>query len=172
MVIEHFANINGGIEVNTDRTVVFRSLGVKSIRFKKAMKVFIEDVTTDDLKIIPNMSLWARQLNIENEGTHLTNDGATLWVLGYKTERGGTLLHTKNKGRSEIFGNYSYTTTAGKLAPMFITEDAEAFAFFGEVCYSGDPFAVWCKDKQGKTEKTLRSGSGSLAPYISRPPVK
>jgi hypothetical protein len=172
VVIEHFANINGGVEVNTERTVVFRSLGVKSIKFKKAKKVFIEDVTTDDLRLIPNMSLWARQLNIENEGTHLTNDAATLWVLGYKTERGGTLLHTKNKGRSEIFGNYSYTTTAGKLAPMFITEDAEAFAFFGEVCYSGDPFSVWCKDKQGKNEKTLKMGSGGLAPYISRPPVK
>ena len=38
--------------------------------------------------------VWARQLNIENEGTHLTNDGGDVWVLGYKTERGGTLVHT------------------------------------------------------------------------------
>jgi Pectate lyase superfamily protein len=172
VVIEHFANINGGIEVNTERSVLLRSMDPKAIKFKKASKVFIEDVVTNDVKLIPKMKLWARQFNIENEGTHLTNDGGNLWVLGYKTERGGTLLHTKNKGRSELYGTMSYTTTAGKLAPMFITEDAEAFAFFGEVCYTGDPFAVWCKDKQGSSEKTLKAGAGGLAPYISRPPAK
>ena len=172
VVIEHISGVNGGIEVDTERTVVFRSLGAKSIRLKKAKKVFIEDVTTDDLKLIPSVSLWARLLNIENEGTHLTNDGGSLWVLGYKTERGGTLLHTKNGGRSEIFGNFSYTTTAGKKAPMFVTEDAEAFAFFGEVCYTGDPFAVFARDVQDGKKKTLRRDEAGLTPYVSRPAAK
>ena len=61
-----------------------------------------------------------RQLNVENEGTHIVNDRSDLWVLGCKTERGGTLLETQGKGNSEILGGFSYTTTAGKLGPMFV----------------------------------------------------
>ena len=59
-------------------------------------------------------------MNIENLGTHLTNEAGTVWILGYKTERGGTLAHTLAGGRTEILGGFSYTTTGGKLAPMFI----------------------------------------------------
>ncbi len=66
---------------------------------------------------------------------HLSNRAGDLWILGYKTERGGTLLRTTDGGRSEVMGGFSYTTTAGGLAPMFVTENASVFAFFGEVCY-------------------------------------
>ncbi len=170
--IEHFADVNGGIEVNTTRTVVFRSLGVKKVTFTKPAEAFFEDVVTNGLTVIRGQSVWARQLNIENEGTHLTNDGGTLWVLGYKTERGGTLLHTKAGGKSEIFGNYSYTTTAGKLAPMFRTEDASVFAFFNEVCYSGDPFATLLSETRGREAKTLKRDAGWPTPYVSAPAKK
>ena len=81
-------------------------------------------------------------MNVENQGTHLMNDGSDVWILGYKTERGGTLLETRGGGRSEILGGFSYTTTAGKLAPMFVNDNSSMFAFFGEVCYNGDPFAT------------------------------
>lgn len=170
--IEHFADVNGGVDVNTTRTVVLRSLGVKQVTFKKPAEAFFEDVVTNDLTVIRGQSVWARQLNIENEGTHLTNDGGNLWVLGYKTERGGTLLHTKAGGRSEIFGNYSYTTTAGKLAPMFRTEDGSVFAFFNEVCYSGDPFAALLSDTRGKETKTVKRDAGWPTPYVSAPAKK
>ena len=170
--LEHFADVNGGIKVNTTRTVVFRSLGVKKVTFTKPAEAFFDDVVTNDLAVVRGQSVWARQLNIENEGTHLTNDGGTLWVLGYKTERGGTLLHTKAGGRSEIFGNYSYTTTAGKLAPMFRTDDASVYAFFNEVCYSGDPFATLLSETRGKETKTLKRDAGWLTPYVSVPAKK
>jgi len=170
--IEHFADVNGGIEVNTARTVVFRSLGVKQVTFKKPAEAFFEDVVTNDLTVVRGQSVWARQLNIENEGTHLTNDGGTVWVLGYKTERGGTLLHTKAGGRSEIFGNYSYTTTAGKLAPMFRTEDSSVYAFFNEVCYSGDPFATLLVETRGKETKSVKRADGWPTPYVTVPANK
>lgn len=172
VTIEHISGVNGGIEVDTKRPVVFRSLGAKAVRFKQPADAFFEDVTTDDLKVVKGQKVWARQLNIENEGTHLTNDGGDLWVLGYKTERGGTLLHTRNGGRSEIFGNFSYTTTAGKLAPMFRTENAAVFAVFAEVCYTNDPFAVLVEEKQGETTKAVKRGDGGLSPYVTRPSAK
>lgn len=172
VTVEHISGVNGGIEVDTKRTVVFRSLGVKSVRFKQTADAFFEDVTTDDLRVGKGQKAWARQLNIENEGTHLTNDGGLVWVLGYKTERGGTLLHTKNGGSSEVFGNFSYTTTAGKLAPMFRTENASVFAVFHEVCYSGDPFSVLVEEKQGDVARTVKPVDSGLSPYASRPVKK
>ena len=167
--IEHFAPISGGIEIATERTVVLRSLESKRVICKKKGDLYLEDVGTDDVRFNPGQRVWARQLNVENQGTHITNDGATLWVLGYKTERGGTLLRTKNGGTSEILGNFSYTTTAGKLAPMFRTEDASVFAFFNEVCYSGDPFAVFVEETRGKVTKSIKPSEGGLTPYVTGP---
>jgi hypothetical protein len=172
VVIEHFEPINGGVAIKTDRTVVFRSVGINKITNEGKGDLFFEDVVTNNLRVNPGQGVWARQLNIENEGTHLTNDGGSLWVLGYKTERGGTLLHAKGGGASEILGTFSYTTTAGKLAPMFVTEESAVFAFFNEVCYSGDPFVTLVRETRGKTTKTVKRGEGGLSPYVSGTPMK
>ena len=166
LVIEHLVTINGGVEINTSRTVVFKSTIAPRIHCEKPAELFFEDAGTDDLKLLPGQKVWARQLNIENEGTHITNNGGNLWVLGYKTERGGTLVHTKNGGTSEILGGFSYTTTAGKLAPMFINDNANVFAFFGEVCFNGDPFETLIVEKRNPKTRTLKRGEGSLSPYI------
>jgi len=171
VVIEHFAPINGGIEIRTDRTVVIRSVETH-ITHKGKGPLFLEDIATGDLKLKPGQKVWARQLNVENEGTHVMNDGGNLWVLGYKTERGGTLLHTLGGGRSEVFGTMSYTTTAGKLAPMFLTEDSTAFAFFAEVCYSGDPFTTLVREKRKGIIKGVKRGEGNIAPYVGVPGEK
>jgi hypothetical protein len=172
VTIEHFAPIHG-IEVSTTRTVVFRSLEARSIIFRRNGDVFFEDTCTNDLWLNPDQRVWARQLNIENEGTHLTNNGATVWVLGYKTERGGTLVYTRAGGSSEVFGNFSYTTTAGKLAPMFRTDQASVFTFFNEVCYSGDPFQTLIQETLGSEDpRTVKRGEGSVAPYRAKIPKK
>ena len=126
--------------------------------------IFFEDVAGHDLAI-KNQRVFARQLNIENEGTHLLNDGGTPWILGYKTERGGTLVDSRNGGQSEILGTFSYTTTAGKLAPMFVTTDASVFAFFSEVCYSGDPFTTLIRETRQGVTKELKRGEGHTLPY-------
>jgi hypothetical protein len=111
---------------------------------------------------------WARQLNIENEGTHLSNDSGNVWVLGYKTERGGSVFHARGDGRNEILGGFSYTTTAGKLAPMFVNENSSVFAFFTEVCYNHDPFSTLIRETQGAETREVKRGAGSPLPYIGR----
>jgi hypothetical protein len=169
VTIEHIAHINGGIRINTKRPVVLRSIGVRSVDCRTNGDVFFEDVTTDNLRFNPGQNVWARQLNVENEGTHLSNNGGNLWILGYKTERGGTLLNTTNNGRSEVLGGFSYTTTAGKLAPMFVTDNSSVFTFFNEVCYSGDPFETLIRETHGNETKTVKRGEGMTAPYSSGP---
>ena len=168
VTLEHFAHIGGGLEIDTRRTVVLRSVADCSLSFTpraEGGELFLEDVVTHDLKLRRHR-VWARQLNIENEGTHLTNEGGDLWVLGYKTERGGTVLHTLSGGRSEVLGGFSYTTSAGKLAPMFVNEDSRVFAYFAEVCYSGDPFEIVVRETRGQWNKILGRRHGNALPYI------
>ncbi|MBL9171920.1 MAG: hypothetical protein JNL10_00165 [Verrucomicrobiales bacterium] len=170
VVLEHFSNIHGGLEIATGRTVVLRSVAdcdLTSTAAAEEAEWFLEDVVTHGLHV-KRQTLWARQLNIENEGTHFTNDGGTAWILGYKTERGGTLVRTLRGGRTEILGGFSYTTTAGQLAPMLVNEDSDVFAFLAEICYSGDPFHVRVQEsRNGEVRKRLQ-GEGLTLPYVGR----
>ncbi len=166
--LEHFSYIGGGLEVDTKRSLVVRS--VSDCSFTTTDKAlggewFFEDVVTHDLQI-DQQKLWARQLNIENQGTHLSNDGGDVWILGYKTERGGTLLDTHGGGRSEVLGGFSYTTTAGKLAPMFISTDSSVWAFFNEVCFNGDPFQTLIRETRSGQTREVARGNGDTRPYL------
>ena len=168
--LEHFGGLAGGVEINTRRTVVLRSMETHTIRCtprSEGGEVFLEDVVGNDF-IFRRQHVWARQLNIENKGTHFTNDGGDTWVLGYKTERGGTLALTLGGGRTEILGGFSYTTTAGKLAPMFVNDDSSVWAFFAEVCFNGDPFAVRVRETRGGEVKEVGRDGGRTVPYSGR----
>jgi hypothetical protein len=167
LTVENFSGLWGGIELASRRTVVFRSLELKTIHQTAAAEgaeVYIEDVVGDDFRF-RKQQVWARQLNIENQGTHLTNDGGAVWVLGYKTERGGTLIHTLGGGSTEILGGFSYTTTAGKLAPMFINDASRVWAFFAETCYTGDPFATIIEETRAGETRRISREQGSALPY-------
>ncbi len=174
VMLEHFAHIHGGLEVDTRRTLVLRSVSdcdLTSTRRAEGAEWFFEDVVTHKLAL-NRQKLWARQLNIENEGTHLLNDAGDAWILGYKTERGGTLLDTRGGGRREILGGFSYTTTAGRLAPMFVNTDSAVWTFFNEVCYNGDPFAVRVSETRGTGTRTVLKDDGHTAPYSGRLPTR
>ena len=172
VTLEHFAYIHGGLEVDTRRALILRSVAdcnLTSTKRAEGAEWFFEDVVTHDL-VLRRQKLWARQLNIENQGTHLLNDASDVWILGYKTERGGTLLDTRGGGRSEILGGFSYTTTAGKLAPMFVNTDSSVWAFFSEVCYNGDPFVARVAETRGRESRTILKDDGHTTPYSGRLP--
>lgn len=63
----------------------------------------------------------------------------------------------------------SYTTTAGKLAPMFVNDQSSVYAFFTEVCYNGDPFATLIRETRGPVTRVIQRGSGNPLPYIGLP---
>ena len=73
VTFEHFANVGGGIENTTNRTLVLRSIG-SQVFSRGTGTLFLEDVAGHELSV-KNQTVFARQLNIENEGTHLLNDG-------------------------------------------------------------------------------------------------
>jgi hypothetical protein len=153
LAIEHTA---------TKRTVVVKNGQGMGGKLTGGGDLFLENVVAD--WSFEKGRAWARQLNNEREGTHISNSGATLWVLGYKTERGGTLLETTNRGSTEVLGGLSYTTTKGKLAPMFKSVDSRMSVVIGEVCYTGDPFARLFEQSRGKERKVLDRKGVPLRP--------
>ena len=159
----------------SSRTLVLKSCINTPCTFTGAGDVFIEDLCSNPQAgiRIGKQQVWARQLNPENEGTHVLNDGGALWVLGFKTERGGTLIETRRGGQTEVLGGFSYTTTAGKLAPMFVVHESSASFSFTEACFNGDPFAVLVSETRGGQNRTLPAGKAATAPlFIAHPAAK
>lgn len=117
--------------------------------------VFIENMTGDFS--FGRQRVYGRQVNAESEGTKIVNDGGVLWILGLKTERGGTLVDTRNGGKTEVLGGLCYTTTNGRLGPMFAVTDSTLSVSIGEVCYTFDPYTVLVRETQrGVTRELVR----------------
>jgi len=117
---------------------------------------FIENVVGGRF-YFTHQSVWARQLNQESEGLHIANESGRFWVLGLKTERGGTLIHTSVGGQTEVLGGLCYTTTAGKLAPMFINANSSVSVTLGERHYGSDPYTTILSETRGSETKQFLS---------------
>lgn len=159
------------------RTLVLRNSIMGRYESAGGGRVFIEDVCGGPF-IFRRQDVWARQLNQETEGTHVVNDGGRLWVLGYKTERGGTLLETTSGGRTEVLGCFAYCTTGASKDPMFVVRDSAFSATMGEAHFGGR-FDVLVRETRGAETKELtrkeaksRYGIGALLPlYVADPPA-
>ncbi len=119
--------------------------------------------------------VWMRQFNPESEGTaKIRNEGADLWILGLKTERGTTLLEATG-GRSEILGGLSYPCWTAENRPMFKLTDAIASITIGEAGFH-QRFNVVVDDTRGGETRQLKLGQApdrcagsALVLYASRP---
>jgi hypothetical protein len=144
---------------NSKRTVVIS--GVSEIKYAArpgAGKLFMEDYVVGTLGVAKGQSVWARQLNCEAGATKITNDGGNLWILGYKTERHGTLCITQNGGKTEILGGFAYATAEEKTMPMFINDNSSMTITMGEACFNGKPFKTLVEERRGSETKKLEKG--------------
>ena len=159
------------------RTLIIRHCGMAGYETNtpsgKGGDVFLEDVVSGPFHI-GRQNVWARQLNIESPTTKITNAGGTLWVLGYKTERGGTLADTTNGGKTEIAGGFAYATSGPKTDPMFrVSGDSHLSATLRESCFNNKPFeTLVLLEQSGETRRLMRgdaplSTGGSLLPLFS-----
>jgi hypothetical protein len=161
-----FERISGGysrttfIEHAAARTLVVRSCCNVNCYAAGAGDLFLEDVCSNPFTSwrFKGRKVWARQFNVENEGTHVVNDGGTLWVLGLKTERGGTLIETTGGGKTEVIGGFCYTTTPPKGAPMFVNQGSWLSVTLGEACFGGQPYQTLISETRGGETRTLKRG--------------
>ena len=105
--------------------------------------LFLTDVTLGPLTVAPGQKVWARQLNIEGDTTKesgfeakVFNDGATIWILGMKTEDQGTVIKTVRGGKTELLGHLHVGQTG--TAPRFVTIDSS----FSAAIVAGSSFPV------------------------------
>jgi len=162
---------NPTFENASSRAIVIRhSLNVSG-NMTGSGDVFLEDVVSNPFSNwkFNKQNIWARQLNVENKGTHITNNGGNLWILGLKTERGGTLIHTKAGGKTELLGGFAYTTTGstdGKQNdPMFINDESSISITLGEINYGGGPnYTTYFRETRNGVTRTL--SNSNLPSYI------
>jgi hypothetical protein len=130
------------IDNASSRTLILKDLADFSGSMTGKGDVFIEDVVGGNWKF-GHQNSWARQFNVENAGIHITNNGGHLWILGLKTERGGTIIDTKNSGKTELLGGFIYTTTpsvdGSQNDPMFVNNESSISLTFKEINYGGGP---------------------------------
>lgn len=153
------------IENASSRTLVIRDATNVSGNMTGSGDVFIENVVSNPSQrwTFNRQNVWARQFNVENTGTHITNNGGKLWILGLKTERGGTLIETKGGGKTELLGGLAYTTTAGldgtQNAPMFINDRSSLSITLGEVNYGAPTYSTYIRDNSSGSTRNITGQS-------------
>ncbi len=137
VIIEQFGY---GVTVHHagDRAVALKYGGYRYQAEPNAGDLYLDDVVTHDLHFVAGQQVWARQLNTEGD-VNVVNHGAQLWILGQKTERFGTVIHTLDGGLSELLGGLvypsrSYDQSDSSLA-AFLAEDSGHSLVFGTSVY-------------------------------------
>ena len=119
--------------------------------------LFLEDVAIEPLKIVAGQNVWARQLNNEYDGTKIVNNGANLWILGLKTERGGTVIDTRAGGRTELLGSLLYPSRAiDQTLPAFSSTDSQVSYIFSANTYCAQcNYAQWIEERRAADTRRL-----------------
>ncbi|MEC4819090.1 MAG: glycosyl hydrolase family 28-related protein [Scytonema sp. PMC 1069.18] len=141
------------------RAVVYRSIVGLDLESTGTGNLFIDDAVMGKLRFLnSNQSIWARQLNPEGHSEiNVVNNGAKLWILGLKTERGNVKIETKNGGFTELLGGLIYATTKQEPnVPIFRVRDA-SFLLTGvaEAYFDRDTYEIWIEETQGRRKRKL-----------------
>jgi len=150
-----YANKRVFIEQASPRTLVLKTCIPRGEDFKctaKGAKLFLDDVCAAPF-VFDHMTVYARQLNPENKGQKIVNDGGTLWILGLKTEKAGTTLLTRGGGKSEVLGGYIYYNRGNEGAVPVVNQESSV-SFVANI--NGAKGAMVQETRDGKTAETSK----------------
>ncbi len=135
LVIEQFG-YGLKVEHHGSRPIVVKDGLISYSSTPGAGNLFMDDVETAPFVVQAGQHLWARQLNMEGNGTKLANQGGSAWVLGLKTEGVGIVVDTSLGGQSEILGSLIYPSTAVSPTDIaFRSSNANASYLYSESVY-------------------------------------
>jgi hypothetical protein len=163
------------IEQADSRTLVLKNLMMGSYRNTVPGKLFLEDVAGDVWQF-NRQKVWARQLNTEVNQTKILNNSGSLWILGLKTEKAGTIVETINGGKTEILGGLIYpaSTPVPSDRPAFINNESELSVAIAESQYNrGGRYQIIVEETKGGIRRNLenrtlpRRTGGSIVPLYS-----
>ena len=119
--------------------------------------------------------VWAWHTNTESyaHSPHILNDGATLWVLGLKTEKDRTIVRTIRGGFTEILGGLLYKNRERiGQAPAFVCQDASVALSYK---VTGQRYQVHVLEAQAGQTRELtheRTYGRKVALFVGRPPAE
>jgi Ca2+-binding RTX toxin-like protein len=172
VVLERFwGNYGGGnfhwVEQASSKTLVMRNIAVGSGNaYRNTVsggRLFIEDTTMTNW-VFNQQKVWARQFNVEGGSTHVVNNGSDFWILGIKTEKEGSIIETKNGGRTEILGGLIYPAGGGDRIPSdrpaFINNNSHlSIAGVGESKYVDGSYKILVKETRNGETKNFMNDS-------------
>ena len=142
------------INVDAPRDLLIKHSSLGRV-FVRRGRLFIEDVVGGPYETFVGSSTYLRQANPENSSTKIINRG-TLFALGLKTEKAGTILRNLG-GQAEIIGGLIYPVNALPLnQPMFINNDGELSVMVGESAFSpGTDHKLIVQERRAGTTRRL-----------------
>lgn len=179
LFIERFANFAfaGGVprfEQAGRRTLIFSNitgLNFRSVDDRPSL-IFINDAVGNAIRFSPSQQVFARQLNIEENTTlpdseldaKIVNDGARVWVLGFKTENPGVHVKTINGGVTEILGNL-HANQFSDQTPQYVTVDSSLSVVTNiqPVVDAGSTYGTFVETRDGETRTGQIAGTGYSA---------
>ncbi|MDT9296881.1 MAG: glycosyl hydrolase family 28-related protein [Arthrospira platensis PCC 7345] len=165
VIIERVEAASISIVHESDRTLIISSSIVNRYSSTQGNggDVYIEDVGGGPW-VFTNQNVWMRQINPETiHSPRITNDGGSLWILGYKTEDEGTLVKTINGGKTEVLGGLILN---GRFAdiPGFINIDSSlSYANVGFLTFSGGSIPIGVQE----TRNGVTLMTDQLPPYYT-----
>jgi len=128
--------------------------------------LFIEDVSSRSEWLFRNQKVWARQWTIDRDGSKIINRAGTVWILGLKTERPGTVIATFEGGKTELCGGLIMATGGPKFDPMFVIQDASASLIATEIAFQGSPYRTIVSESRGGTLRILERGLAGVSAIL------
>jgi hypothetical protein len=102
-----------------------------------AMNQFRPEIPVFDFR---GQRVWARSINPERNDPEIRNDGGDLWILGFKTEHGGTAFDTRGGGRTEVLGGTFNQQYGPGSSPAIVNDRSEVSVTSGFTDYKATTY--------------------------------
>jgi hypothetical protein len=117
LIIERFSrNVAFKVEHAGKRPLAIKHAGSEYVPVANPPgDLYLDDFLAGTLTVTGGQKVWARQLNLEGTQSKITNNGGSVWVLGYKTEGMSVNIDNRPGGSVEMLGGlvYAVVTTNG-----------------------------------------------------------
>ena len=158
------------LENSSSRTTVLRHVdfeGASNVTYKgdpgHDRSLFLEDVDGPKWEFVSGEHVWARQLDVEGavNAPKILNDGASLWILGLKTEGVDTVIDTERHGVTELLGALLYPVrTVDPAKPAFIVNDGFVSMNYATSAYRAETnYQLHLLLQHGSGSTTVLAGS-------------
>jgi hypothetical protein len=151
-IIEHL-EIKGRLHHASPATLVLRHGSPTEYTTEAGVgRLFLENVQDTGWHFDHPQQVWVRQWNPESHeaGPCIESHGATLWILGFKTEYQSSKLWAFDGAKTELLGGFVYPVNKDipKDRPVFKNADSDMSLVYGQSIYvASHPLQV--DDTQG-----------------------